>query len=381
MGSRLPGAAACVAACVLIVAACQSATVPDVQPEAPSGIYGSGIAMDAKDNYQLSGRRLAHRFRAGTTSELLSVRVQQRGGEVYSAGDGGIVRISIQADDGSRAHLPSGEVLAEVEVEPGNPEGDWTTYEAWDFPEPATLTAGELYHVVFENRAPDPAEDYISINEIFMFQPTEPRQPALLDEYAVLYDRGDGWELELTATADMDLSYADGTHDGVAYIQNMCDRYGVIAGPDALVRERFTVTGGDRFVGTVAVRLKRTSGDDPLVISVQADDGTVLAESTVAAASVPQAEPGCSEETATWIEVSLEPPVLLEEGATYDLRLATGRASQYTAEPIREGTDEVMLSYRFIDGGAERSTDGGSAWAPLYPHSPVDLQFHLQPAA
>jgi hypothetical protein len=40
-----------------------------------------------------------------------------------------------------------------------------------------------------------------------------------------------------------------------------------------------------------------------------------------------------------------------------------------------------MLSYRFIDGGAERSTDGGSAWAPLYPHSPVDLQFHLQPAA
>jgi hypothetical protein len=79
--------------------------------------------------------------------------------------------------------------------------------------------------------------------------------------------------------------------------------------------------------------------------------------------------------------VTLEPPLLLEEGVTYDLRLATGRASQYTADPVREATDQGMLSYRFIDGGAERSTDGGFTWSPLYPHSPVDLQFYFQPAA
>ncbi len=292
MRRRLASASALLLGLVLGLVACSQASAPSaIQPEAPSGIYGSGIASDAKDNFQLSGRRLAHRFRAGTTSELLSVRVQQRGGEVYSDGSGGSVKVSIQTDDGRSGHRPSGEVLAEVTVQPGNPDGDWTTYEAWAFPEPATLTAGELYHVVFENPDPTPADDYISINEIFMWQPDEPRQPALLDEYAVLYDEGDGWKLQRTATADMDLSYADGTHDGVAYIHNMCDRYGVIAAPDQLVRERFTVSGGDRLVDAVAVRLKRTSGDEALNVSVERDDGTVLASVDVPAEAVPRADP------------------------------------------------------------------------------------------
>ncbi len=378
---RLTGTAALAAGLASCLAACSSTTAPAaIQPEAPTGIYGSGIASDDKDNYQLSGRRLSHRFRASTTSELLSVRVQQRGGPVYSDGDGGNVRISLQTDDGSRAHRPSGEILAEVTVQPGNPEGEWTTYEAWAFPEPAEVAAGELYHVVFENTAATPGDDYISINEIFVWEPDEPRQPALLDEYAVLYDEGDGWKLERNATADMDLSYADGSHDGVAYIHNMCDRYGVIAGPDQLVRERFTVSGGDRVVDGVAVRLKRTSGSDDLVISVERDDGTILEELAVPAAEVPQADPGCADSQADWVTVSLTAPLTLEDGETYDLRLSTGIGSQYTAEPIREATDQGMSSYRFIDGGAERSTDGGSSWSALYPWSPVDLQFYFQPA-
>ncbi len=40
-----------------------------------------------------------------------------------------------------------------------------------------------------------------------------------------------------------------------------------------------------------------------------------------------------------------------------------------------------MDSYRFIDGAAERSSDGGSSWSALYPWSPVDLQFYFVPAA
>jgi hypothetical protein len=290
--------------------------------------------------------------------------------------------VSIQSDDGSERHRPSGDVLAELTVSPGNPEGHWTTYEAWTFPEPATLTAGELYHVVFENPDPEPEANYVSINELFVWEPEPgPRQLAIDDDYAVLYDEGEGWDLQERETADMDLVYADGTRDGLGYIHNMCDRYGVISAPDQLVRERFTVSGGDRSVEAVSIRLKRVSGPDPLVIQLEDGDGEVIETHEVQADDIPQAEPACSEGGATWVTVDFEVPVLLEDGATYHLTLeGTGRQSQYTAEPIREGTVEGLLSYRFTDGEAERSTDGGATWSPLYPWAPVDLQFSFRPA-
>jgi hypothetical protein len=381
---RVPGS---VVITLAMIYGCTLESAPPRPPQvpAPTGIYGSGIAADDKDNMQLSGRRLAHRFRASTSSGLVSVRVQQRGGPVYSAGTGGVVEVSLRPDDGSRRHRPADEVLASVTVRPGNPEGHWTTYEAWMFPEPVSLTAGELYHIVFENLDPAPEDNYVSVNELFVWE-SDPvdgrRQPALYDDYAVLYDQGEGWELEDLRTADMDLVYADGSHDGQGYIDNMCDRYGVISGPDQMVRERFTVSGGDRSVGAVSIRLKRTSGPDPLTIHLEHEDGTLIESHEVPADLVATAEPACIDGGgSTWVTVEYEAPVLLEEGSTYDLRLTTDRQSQYTAEPIREGTIEGLESYRFTDGEAERSTDGGATWSALYPWAPVDLQFYFRPAA
>jgi hypothetical protein len=63
---------------------------------------------------------------------------------------------------------PSGTILASINFTPGNPNGGGT--EKQDFPTPATLTTGTLYHIVWENMDSNPTANYISINEVFTFK-------------------------------------------------------------------------------------------------------------------------------------------------------------------------------------------------------------------
>ena len=178
--------------------------------------YGAGIAIDTKNNFRIGvdTPKLSHRFRASTSSELLSVSWQRRTGPGYSAGDGGILRISVQSDDGSGR--PSGEVLASLRYDTPDP-GPIGILAKNTFPSPARLTAGRLYHIVFENVHADPQGNHVSVNDVLTWNPTTPRQPSVSQDYAVLTS-SNGWSVSAMNTANMDLVYADGTHDGVAYI-------------------------------------------------------------------------------------------------------------------------------------------------------------------
>ena len=133
------------------------------------------------------------------------------------------------------------------------------------FPSPATLRAGVLYHIVFENVDSDPTKNWFSINDVYTFATTLPatrREPGLRSAHES--------RLRVVGrcrhTADMDLTYSNGTHDGLAYIAVLLDYYGLIGGQNR-VRERFTVSGGDRLVREAFVRVGKQSGtrqpDDP----------------------------------------------------------------------------------------------------------------------
>ena len=215
-----------------------------------TGIYGAAFNFDTKANLQVGwtdGARVAHRFVAGTSSTLSSIRFQQRGGPVYSGGTGGQLRITVQTD-GSNG--PTGTVLATASYTPGNPSGAWTRYDAVTFSSPATLVKGTRYDIVFENVDANAANNYFSVNELFVYGATmTPRQPAFADaDYAVLAaNAGGSWSVQSKYTADMDLTYADGTHDGMAYIANIVELYGTVSGTSS-VREHFTVSGGNRTV-------------------------------------------------------------------------------------------------------------------------------------
>lgn len=351
------------------------APTPTATPgPAVTGIYGAPLNVDTKANLQVGWTdhaKLAHRFRASTTSTITSVRFAQRGGSVYSGGTGGEMRVSIQGD---RAGLPSGTAIDSATYTPGNPGGAWATFDAVTLSAP--VVRGTLYHVVFENIDPDPVANYISVNELFVYGPTlTPRQPAFADaDYAVLYAAPGAWGVQDNFTADMDVAYADGGHDGVAYVQNMTQYFGTISGSRS-VREHFTVIGNGHVVSEAFVRVRRASGSDPLVLTVR--QGTaVVASGEVSADAVPQSEAGNDDGGSVWASVTF-PTVTLVAGTTYDLVLTTAPTSTYTAAPIREGTDVGMASFAFR-GGTGQSSQNGSDWKDLFDRSPVDLQFYFR---
>ncbi len=266
---------------------------------------------------------------------------------------------------------------------PGNPAGNWEVWTPLTFQSPATLTAGSLYHLVFDNIAADPVANWISLNMLFTFGATStPRQAAFSDDFATFYASPTTWKLQPNHEPIFDLAYANGVHDGQGYIGTLWDRYGLVSGSSNMVRERFTVSGGDRSVSSAHVRVKRIAGTGALVLRLEKSDGTVIESVSVPASVVAlgQVPNGSASSLAgdTWVTATFSSAHVLANGQTYSLRVSTDSATQYTAVPIQEGTPKGLLSRRFTDGDGQRTTDGGSSWSNLYLYSPADLQFYLQ---
>ena len=354
-------------------------TLPAVRPPtmAAGAVYGS-INADTKANLQVGpAGTIAHRFQASTSSALLGVRFSQRGGPVYSGGNGGTLRISVRADDGS-GH-PSSTLPASLTYAPGNPGGGWTTYKKVNtFSSPATLTKGKLYYIVFENIDQSPNSNYISVNELFVYGGTlTPRQPTFTDgAYAVLAG-GSSWSVQSKYSAVMDLTYANGAHDGMGYIAAMVEYYATASGPSRMFREHFTVSGSSRTVTTASVRVRRTSGSSPLTIRLETGSGSLIETVNVPATSITASSPGGDNGGSVWVVARFATAHVLAKGSTYNLRVSTAAGTAYTTIPVLEGTDEGFSSKVFSDGSGQQTTNG-SSWSDIYAWSPVDLQFSLR---
>jgi hypothetical protein len=356
-----------------------AAPTPAPAPGA-TGMYGTAIAADSKANLPIGPwGRVSHRFRASQTSQLVSVRFSQRGGSGgYSGGTGGRIRVSVQPDSNGR---PSGQVLASLTFSPGNSSGGWTTFNRYSFPSPATLTAGNRYHIVYHNIDPAPLRNWISVNDIFAYSAASvTRPPSLTSDYAVLDEEYGAWSVKGEYTAALDLTYANGRHDGQSYIEAMIAQYGSIAGSTNMVRETFVVGGSNRTISSATVRVRRSYGSSPLVVRLETGGGTVLGSASIGASAVRVSQPGDfgASVSEVWVTANFGKSITLAKGGRYNLRLSTGSGTEYTTIPLREGTDSGLASFRFTDGSGQRTTNGGRSWSNLYEWSPVDLQFFLK---
>jgi hypothetical protein len=345
-----------------------------------TGTYGTAIAADSKANLPIGPwGRISHRFRASQSSALVHVRFSQRGGPGgYSGGNGGRIRVSVQPDSNGR---PSGTMLASLTFTPGNTSGGWTTFNRYSFPAPATLTAGRLYHIVYQNIDAAPLRNWISVNDIFAYSAASvTRPPSLTSAYAVLDEEDGAWTVKREYTAALDLTYQNGRHDGQSYIEAMIAQYGSVAGSANMVREAFVVGGANRTVTSATVRVRRSYGSSPLVAQLQSAGGTTLGAASISASAVPVSRPGDfgASVSEVWVTANFGKSITLAKGARYNLRLSTGSGTEYTTIPLREGTDSGLASLRFTDGSGQRTTNGGRSWANLYEWSPVDLQFFLK---
>jgi hypothetical protein len=346
-----------------------------VIPPSLDKIYGTGTGFDTRSNINIgtaedgAGQRLAVKILASTSSALVSVRFAQRGGPIYSWGNGGTTTVTIQGDDGS-GH-PNGTVLGKGTITPGNPSSGWETFNAVNLSPQPVLTKGKIYYAVFEN--PDPKNN-ISVNLVYLFIKTVPRQPRYKDsEFGVLITRGAWGEMDSGHLPQIDFAYANGVHDGQGYIGAMIDKWGSIGGA-AMIRESFTVSGGNKVIKSLAARVRRTSGNGPLTLTLETSAGVVIESVSVPAVNIPVVAPGNDNGGAVWAKANLTTPRTLVNGTGYNMRLSSTGAV-YSTFPIQAGGSKGLASWTFTDGHAEKTVNG-STWEDMYLWDRQNLQWY-----
>ncbi len=339
--------------------------------------------MDGRGNWKLGGpgtyldRLIGYRFRAGTSSALTSIRFALAYWSTsYSGGNGGTIEITVQTDDGSANHSPSGTILATDIFTPGNPPA--TEFPLRTFSTPPTLAAGKLYHLVFRNIDPDPLTNYMSVNEIHVNSPTTPMQPKVSDLDWALERKpraSDPWQigsLEREHTPVLDLGYASGYHEGVGYEYSFIQDNPVTIAGSTKVRERFTVSGSTRTVERVYVRLRQASlSADPLTIRLETGTGTLVEEGTIPAAAVQ-----VGSYAPEWVSYAFSTPRALASGSTYDLVLSAPTGSTYVIYGISKGPNHGFASATYFADGYGQYTTGGS-WTG-WDGTNADLQFFFR---
>jgi hypothetical protein len=329
---------------------------------ANSNVYGSGIGMDSLNNTQIGGpynQSSSYRFRATTSSSIKQFHIYTVGATHagYGAGTGGTFEATLQSDDGNSNHAPNGISQAKTTFNPG--DGLITV----TFPTPPSVIAGNLYHIVFRNIDPNPTANYASLDGIFMYEPTTPRQPLVSDiDWGQPIQYGSGaWTDRNNTVPILQVDYSDGTTSGIGYMETWVRSYKSISG-SMMARENFTPSS-DQNVSSFSVRLMRISGTSPLKIRLEKADGTLVEEGNINSTNIPIGTPGDHGGTghATWVTYNFTNSNTLAVGQNYNVVLSTTADTTYSIFVIRKGVDYAYSkSTYFSDGHAQYNN--GSGW-------------------
>lgn len=365
-------------------------TPPPVTPPPSTGIYGSGIGSYslAQTTLGYTGPlKMSFRFRAAVTSALTVCKVYLQGattGGGYGGGTCGTARFTVQTDDGTSNHFPSGTVLATVDYVHQDNDADFPV----TFSSPPSLTAGTLYHLVCQNVDASPTVNYFSLNHLI--QNSGSPQPIIADlDWASMYWDSDGYWVPRTGfTPILDVGYSSGFHQGMGYMEM---RYGSNKGTigagnaNQMLRELFTVSGGSRVITGAAIRVMQDgSGTSPLTVGLYTGGGSLIDSFTVAASAIPDGTLSANPtgEAGAWVSGSFSTTHTLSNGTQYFLRFSTAADTTYYSFPIRRGNGSYNYDVAtvFADGLCQQTTDG-STWVAAGGASDNDLQFYFMTAS
>lgn len=341
--------------------------------------YGTGIAANSLSNLPIGrvyDNQVDYQFIAEKTGAIQAVRVffiYDHNRQGYHAGNGGIIKVELQTDDGSDQHLRTGTVLSYAIV--NNPLNEYCPLLT--FSAPANVEKGKYYHLVFSNIHSDRANNWVCLNGLQMGT-LPPEQPKLhKDQYRTFLRYSDGTWHPRNETAIVDFKYADGTAQGMGYIEVWITQGPRnISGANA-VREIINISGMSQFVSSGAIRLSRISGKSGLIVQLIDHFGNTIARDTVSSTSIG---------TNTWAKFSFDNATLLNKGRTYYLTLSAAADTIYSIYPIRDGSIHYKFSAEsvFADGHAQATSDAITWRNWLVPWDPNltigtdgDLQFYF----
>jgi len=348
--------------------------------------YGSGLGSDGLANTVVGGQWgniVSYRFRAGHSGPLQQIHVYLIQNHVgYSAGTGGQLQVTVNADDGTSAHNPSSTVLASYLL--SNPLAATPSiyFPIFVFSVPATLVQGQLYHIVFTNVDPSPTINYLSVDALYLAKPSTPAQPTISDVDAaeLLGGPAGTWTPRKGYTPILQLDYQDGWPEFIGYMEVWVGVPQSISGSSA-VRETITVTGAQKTVSSASIRVARTSGTDPLIVRLENGDGTVIEQGEVPASSIPLTSPV----SYAWATFTFSSAHTLLAGQSYHLQFSAASTSSYQAYPIRKGVAYGFQNTTYFpDGYAQFNQNGPwvgwTQWG-VSNRTDSDLQFYFSVAS
>jgi hypothetical protein len=351
--------------------------------------YGSGIGSDGLGNTTIgpNQNKLSYRIRVLHTGYISSVQpylIMDHNG--YWGGTSGQILVSIQTDDGSSSHNPSGQKLtSSLLVDPDAVPVPTRYFPTFAFSGHAAVTAGEIYHVVFENPDPNPNVNYVSVDALYQAAAPTPSQPTMSDtDCAVLlfanYSTTEGtiWKPRQGYTPVLQMNYDDGYTQGLGYMEVWVGAPEAISGTSS-VRETFTVSGDSRTISSVAIRVARMSGSGPLTVRLETGAGTVIEQGEIPASTFPL------NTTATyfWGTYKFSASHTLATGQAYHLVLQSAATTVYQAFPIRKGSSYGYSNTTFFPDGYAQFLQNGSwvGWTQwgVTNRTDGDLQFYFAP--
>jgi hypothetical protein len=354
--------------------------------------YGPAVQMDVLDNLPVAEADVDYRFRAASGSIVNSFIWWDKYGKVknsvqvcdgYGCGTGGSVDICIYLDDGKPDHIWTGKPLGCV-TDSNLRSGEQIRTET--FPVSFQLDAGRLYHLHWHNTDANPVKNFISVNDICVWHPTKPRQPAIPDsDLAVIV----GTKTVETDTPIFQLNYEDGTTQGQGYKESWNYMPEDISG-GARTRELILVTGQVRTVKSLSVRVNRVSGNSALRVTLSTASGAVLEQGEIPAAIFPAGNRLTANSlasqyvTPTWGTYTFAIPRILRSNQYYQLILSAPADTVYQEYAIQKASVYGFSPRTFFaDGHGEFSRDNGSTWAGFKQteesrnHTDADIQFYF----
>ncbi|HUK26091.1 MAG TPA: hypothetical protein VLV49_16020 [Terriglobales bacterium] len=339
-------------------------TVPPPGPSStPAHIYGNGMQSFSGGlenlRFELDETKMDIRWRAEQSSNIQSVVLFMKTGNGYSGGTGGLVNISLQSDDGSASHFPSGTELDSSQAAPGNPASP--TFREFVFTTHAALTSGTLYHFVLTDPDPAPSSNYVSLNNMGNNGGT--RQPYYsLTDWTLNVQRSSGWQAKADSCPIASIKWTNGTTQGMGYVDAPAhSQLFTIQGSNE-AGETFTVSGGDKVVTAVSFHVQKTGSPGPLTVTLNSGSSTV-ANGTIAASAVSS--------SIGWATFTFSSPITLSNGTSYHLFLTSAADSNnyYQTWPMMKGfTSGLDTPSEFHDGNYETNGIGDSD---------LDMQFYF----
>ncbi|MGH7462031.1 MAG: hypothetical protein ACREMA_13540 [Longimicrobiales bacterium] len=344
-----------------------------------AGCYGPALAADSLANTTIGpyGNRVTYRFRAMRTGYLKSIRVYLLPDAVgYGAGTGGKLLVGVHNDSGTSAHTPATRLASYTVTNPLDLPKPGRIFRLITFPSPPRLISGRLYHIMFSNVDAKPTINYLSVDALFQRNPTTPNQPfsSDVDSAVLLYNNATkAWRPRRGFTPIIQFNFTDGWTEGIGYMEAWVGAPQAIGGSRA-VRQRITVSGSTRKIGSVAVRVRRNSGSGALRVRVENSNGTLIEEGNISSTAFPIG-------SMTWGTYRLRSTRTLSAGRTYHLVLLAPSGTVYQTFPIRKGMHYGFSNTTYFRDGHAQFKSGSTwvGWTQWGATNRVDgdLQFYL----